>query len=130
MKKYTNFCNALDNLKDIYIYEESDYNNVILTGLVGLFEICFEQSWKAIKEILEEQGYAESATGSPRQVLKTAFQAGMLSDEQLWLDALVTRNNVTHAYNKKIALSIINDTKEKFYDMFIALKKEIDENWL
>ncbi len=35
MKKYDNFCNALANLNDIYKYEEP-YDNVILTGLVGL----------------------------------------------------------------------------------------------
>lgn len=36
MKKYENFCNAYRNLKDIYSYEEP-YNNVELTGLVGLY---------------------------------------------------------------------------------------------
>ena len=52
MKKYENFCRALNNLKDIYDYQEP-YGNVELTGLVGLFEVCFEQSWKAMKELLE-----------------------------------------------------------------------------
>ena len=38
--------------------------------------------------------------------------------------------NVTHSYNQNIALSIISQAKEKFYDMFCQLKKEIDENVL
>lgn len=38
--------------------------------------------------------------------------------------------NVTHSYNQNIALSIISQAKEKFYDMFCLLKKEIDENWI
>ena len=58
MRKYENFCNALSNMKDIYNYEEP-YDNVVITGLVGLYEICFEQSWKMMKEILEIHGYAE-----------------------------------------------------------------------
>ena len=49
MRKYENFCNALSNMKDIYNYEEP-YDNVVLTGLVGLYEICFEQSWKMMKD--------------------------------------------------------------------------------
>ena len=57
MRKYENFCNALSNMKDIYNYEEP-YDNVVITGLVGLYEICFEQSWKMMKEILEIHGYA------------------------------------------------------------------------
>ncbi len=41
MKKYENFCNSLENLKDIYEYNEP-YNNVELIGSVGLYGICFE----------------------------------------------------------------------------------------
>lgn len=129
MKKYDNFCSALKNLQDIYNYEEP-YTNVVLTGLVALYEICFEQSWKAIKEILESNGVAAGQTGSPKQILKAAYQAGIITDEQQWLDALVTRNNVAHAYNQAIALDIVRQTKETYYQMFQSLKSEIDQNWL
>lgn len=129
MKKFENFCNSLVNLKDIYEYEEP-YGNVEMTGLVGLFEVCFEQSWKAMKEILEKNGFAESQTGSPRQILKTAYQAGMIRDEDLWLSALVSRNNVAHAYNQAIALDIIRDTKRRYYAMFEELKCVLETEWL
>ena len=129
MRKYENFCNALSNMKDIYNYEEP-YDNVVITGLVGLYEICFEQSWKMMKEKLTESGFAESATGSPRTILKTAYKAGMIVDEQSWLDALQARNNVAHAYNQAIALDIIRQAKTKYYDMFVELVNEIQKNWL
>ena len=129
MKKIENFQAALKNLKDIYSYQEP-YGNVVITGIVGLYEICFEQSWKAMKEILETHGYAEGATGSPRMILKTAYKAGMITDEELWISALVSRNNVAHAYNERIAMDIINQTKEKYYDMFVQLSKTIEQNWL
>ena len=38
MKKYENFCASFANLNDIFSYEEP-YNNVVLTGLVALYEI-------------------------------------------------------------------------------------------
>lgn len=129
MKKFDNFCNAFQNLKDIYDYEEP-YSNVEMTGLIGLYEICFEQSWKAMKELLERDGFAERQTGSPRQIIKTAYQAGMIADEEVWLDALIARNNVAHAYNKAIALDIIQETKDKFYGMFDKFKKKIEEQWI
>lgn len=129
MKKYENFQAALRNLKDIYSYQEP-YSNVVITGMVGLYEICFEQAWKAMKEILEEHGYEEGATGSPRMILKTAYKAGMVDDEALWLNALVSRNNVAHAYNEAIAIDIINQTKEKYYAMFVKLSKILEQNWL
>lgn len=129
MKKYENFCASLKNMKEIYTYEEP-YNTVVLTGLVGLYEICFEQSWKMMKEILEIHGYEEGATGSPKIILRTAYRAGMIRDEKAWLRALQERNNVTHSYNEKIALEIVRQAKAVFYDLFVQLKDEIDRNWL
>ncbi len=129
MKKYENFCASLKNMKEIYTYEEP-YNTVVLTGLVGLYEICFEQSWKMMKEILEIHGYEEGATGSPKIILRTAYRAGMIRDEKAWLRALQERNNVTHSYNEKIALEIVRQAKAVFYDLFVQLKDEIDKNWL
>lgn len=128
MKKYDNFCAALKNLEDIYLYKEP-YDNVIMTGLVGLYEICFEQSWKAIKEILTINGIAESQTGSPRQILKSAYQVGLIKDEDTWLAAFVSRNNVAHAYNQEIAKDIIKQTQNKYFHMFTDLKSEIEKNW-
>jgi nucleotidyltransferase substrate binding protein (TIGR01987 family) len=112
----------------LYEYEEP-YSNVILTGLVGLYEICFEQAWKAMKEMLEYSGYSESATGSPKTILKTAFQAGMIKDENLWLRALQERNNVTHSYNQNIAYEIVRLAKSEFYQMFCDLRDELEEHW-
>ena len=129
MKKYENFCSAWMNLKDIYLYEEP-YNNVVMTGLVALYEICFEQSWKMMKEILESHGYEGAATGSPKFIIKSAYQASMITDEEAWLTALQARNNVTHSYNRAVALDIIKQTKAQFYPLFSELKRNVEQNWI
>ncbi len=129
MKKIENFYAALSNLHDIYRYEEP-YDNVVLTGLVALYEICFEQSWKAMKELLENSGTSEAKTGSPKLILKTAYQMGLIKEEELWLRALQARNNVAHSYNKAIALSIVQEVKQSYYSMFCDLKEEIEKNWI
>lgn len=56
--------------------------------------------------------------------------AGMINDEEMWLDALVSRNNVAHAYNKSIAMDIINQTKSRYYDMFVRLQNTIEQHWI
>ena len=43
----------------------------------------------------------EGATGSPKIILRTAYRAGMIKNEDAWLRALQERNNVTHSYNEK-----------------------------
>ena len=129
MKKFENFCRALDNLAQGSRYEPP-YDTVVLTGLAALFEVCFEQAWKAMKDILERHGYAESATGSPRMVLRLAYQAGMIDDQEAWLSALADRNNVTHAYNQVLALDIVQRTRDTYLTMFQTLKASLEQNWL
>lgn len=94
-----------------------------------MYEICFEQAWKAMKEILGNQGYSEAATGSPKTILKTAYKAGMLDNEEEWMNALVSRKNVAHAYNAAIARDIIEQTKNTYYDMFVQLERTLEEHW-
>lgn len=122
MKKFENFCKALDNLQDIYCYEEP-YNNVILSGLVALYEICFEQAWKAMKEVMVSEGIREAETGSPKMIIKSAYEAGIIIDEEVWLSALISRNNVAHSYNQAIALDIVSETKKRYVPMFAELKE-------
>lgn len=129
MKKYKNFCNALKNMEDITLYTEP-YENIVMAGMVSLFGICFDQAWKSIGEILEHHGYTGAQTGSPKLIIKTAYQASMINDEAAWLEALVSRDNVAHAYNRSIALDIIHKSKAIYLSMFEELKQELERNWL
>lgn len=128
MKKAENFFRSLANLREIQ-GKSPPYDTITLTGMVALFEICFEQSWKAMKEQLEIHGYGERRTGSPMAVIKLAYQAGMIDDEDGWLGALRARNHVAHSYNEKVALSIVKETRETFIGIFGELERELKENW-
>ena len=81
MKKWDNFQASLKNLSAIYD-EKPPYDVVTRTGMVALFQICFEQSWKAMKEILEEQGYTEFALGSPKRVIRRCLAGGPAGAQQ------------------------------------------------
>ncbi len=129
MEIYEYFCKAYDNLRR-EIKLEPPYKLIEYMGLVGLYQIAFEQSWKMMKEILENHGYNEAVTGSPRGVIKTAYAARMINDEEAWLKAMVARNNVAHSYNEDIALNIVKETKEIYVDMFSNLKEAVEKNWL
>ena len=129
MKKYDNFCKALDNLQEGLKLEEP-YSIVEKTGLVGLFEICFEQAWKMIKETLEKHGLFENKTGSPRAIIKLAYQAGMINDQERWLAIMDARNLLAHTYSDDSALKVIRLVKSEYASAFIELKTEIDERWL
>lgn len=129
MKKYENFCKALANLQ-MGLELEEPFSIVEQTGIVGLFEICFEQSWKLMKELLEEHGRFENKIGSPRAIIKIAYQCDMISDEELWLDLLEARNVLAHTYSDDQALSVIRELKSDYVRAFEELKNEVEERWI
>ena len=129
MRKYDNFCKAIKNLNEGLKIEEP-YTIVEQTGIVGLFEICFEQSWKLMKEILEKHGRFEEKIGSPRAIIKIAYQCKMLNDCESWLELLDSRNILAHTYSDEQALNVIKKVKSDYMFLFAALKKEIAERWL
>lgn len=94
----------MENLKEIE-GKKPPYDTIATAGMVSLFEICFEQAWKAMKEQLEASGYGEHKSSSLKSVIKLAYQARMVKDEEIWLAALQARNNVAHSYSEPIALS-------------------------
>lgn len=51
-------------------------------------------------------------------------------NEEVWLDAFVSRNIVEHAYNEAVAIDIINRTKNEYYNMFVKLDETIEKNWV
>ena len=129
MKKYDNFCKSLANLQEGAKLEEP-YSIVEQAGIAALFEICFEQSWKLMKELLEDHGRFQGKIGSPRVIIKVAHQCSMISDCDGWLELLETRNILSHTYSDEQALKAIRDIKASYLSLFQALKQEIDENWL
>lgn len=65
-----------------------------------------------------------------KRYLKTAYKAGMIKNEEMWLRALQERNNVAHSYNQKIALGIVEQVKKDFYHMFCELQEEVESRWI
>ena len=129
MKKYDNFCKALANLK-VGSQLSEPYTVVEQTGIVGLFEICFEQAWKLMKELLEEHGRFEERIGSPKAIIKIAYQCGMINDCEGWLGLLELRNILAHIYSDEQALYVIRKLKTDYIALFETLKNEIDSRWL
>ena len=129
MRKFDNYCKALSNLHEGLMLKPP-YSIVEQTGIIGLFEICFEQSWKIMKECLELQGRYESITGSPRAIIKLAYQCNMINEEELWLRILEARNILSHTNSDEQSLTVIEEIKSRYIKAFDALKSEISEQWL
>ena len=100
-------CSASDDCRECAWYGNNDVCDNVY-GKTGLI----------VKELLEENGVDEARTGSPKAVLRAAWQAHLIDDDEQWLAALQARNNATHAYNKEIAYTILEETRNIYLVLF------------
>jgi len=81
-------------------------------GIIQFYEMAFELAWKLMKDYLEHQGYT---VNSPREAIKQAFQANILDDGQLWIDALSDRNLMTHTYDENKAIEVVAKIRSHYF---------------
>jgi nucleotidyltransferase substrate binding protein (TIGR01987 family) len=87
-------------------------------GLIQFFEMAFELSWKVLKDYLEEEGFTVQ---SPRDTLKQAFQAGLLENGHVWMEALKDRNLTVHTYEEKIAIAVEQKIRDAYFPALLTL---------
>ena len=124
-KRYESFQKSLDALAEAKKRDLTD--SFVLSGTGAKFSITFDLAWKVMKDILI-QYYAITGfvTGSPREVLRESFRAGLISDD-LWLEMLTIRNQLTHDYNSEIIKRSCRQIVEKYIDLFYCLDKTISD---
>ena len=128
MKKFENFCKAVANLK-----EGAEIENMSMVeeaGLIKLFEICFEQTWKVLKAVLEMQGLNPTGVASPKKIFALSYSAGILPEEEVWIEILEDRNILIHTYDAEKSSETILKIKREYLPAFQKLKKILEEDWL
>ena len=109
-QRFEHFDNAYKTFCRVYqAYQKNCQDEVYKIALVQCFEFTLELSWKTMKDYLEASGYQLLQT--PKEVVRLAFQAGILTQAEEWMAALEKRNHTSHTYN----LEILNNTV-KFID--------------
>ena len=128
MKKFENFCKSLANLEEGAKIE--NLSMVEEVGLIKLFEICFEQSWKVLKAVLEMQGLNPTGVASPKKIFALSYSAGILPEEEVWIKILEDRNILIHTYDSEKSSETILKIKREYLQAFQKLKKILEEDWL
>jgi nucleotidyltransferase substrate binding protein (TIGR01987 family) len=119
--KYAAFVKALKKLAKI---ETTPINELIdedlyEAGFIQRFEFTIEVTWKLLKTVLEYEGIVEVKT--PRDVIRNAAKFGFLSEGEIWIDMLETRNTLSHTYNEVFANRAFKKIKTIYLEQFKAL---------
>ena len=126
--KVNNFTNALGRLNDgIAKYNEAD--DLSRDGVIQRFEFTFELAWKTLKAVFEDEGL--TGLNSPKTVLREAFVAELIKDDELWLAMLSDRNSTAHIYSEQLAIEICHNIQEKYVislaNLLDQIKKRLNE---
>ena len=123
MKKFDNY---VSNLEVLQKAENEDLENeFIISGIIDKFFIQFELSWKVLKELLRYEGKSVAVSGSPREILKAAYELYDFIDEDIWLDMLKSRNDMTHIYDGEAAKRLVNSILYRYIPEYIKLRDNI-----
>jgi nucleotidyltransferase substrate binding protein (TIGR01987 family) len=90
-------------------------------GLIQFFEMSYELAWKLLKDFLEEEGFRVT---SPRDTIKQAFQAGLIVDGHIWIEALQDRNLTVHTYEEKIAIAVEKKIRDAYFPALAILFRD------
>lgn len=116
LKKATNKLN--EALKE-------EATNLEIDGILHRFEFTFELAWKTMKDCLEDQGIV-SRIKTPREIIKEAFAAGLIENGEIWMDMMISRNELSHLYDEETSREIFDDIKEKYILEINKLVKKLD----
>lgn len=100
-----------------------DKNDITRDAAIKRFELCFDLSWKAIKNYAKKEGLE---CYSPRGCLKAAYQLKLIDYEDTWLAVVEDRNLTAHLYDAERADEVYQRLPG-YLDLFINLVKKLTQ---
>ncbi len=129
-QRFHNFDRAFVLLREALEQKPEALSMLEKEGVIRRFEYTFELAWKTLEDYLEEGGLVISPV-TPRQVIKDAFAAKVISDGQVWIDMLDNRNLLSHNYDLSVFERAVNaiakhylPAMEKLHEFFIEKSVE------
>lgn len=132
VKAYLKLEEAVSKIKEEYqieedgtIDEDSFLDDIIKEGLIQRFEYTHELAWNVMKDFLENAGN-NNIFGS-KDATKEAFAAGLITNGEVWMDMIKSRNKTSHTYNEETADEIFMKIVHQYYQEFNQFRNRMEE---
>jgi len=114
LQRFDNFQRALLVLeRGVRLAQSRELSELEQQGLIQGFEFTHELAWNLLKDYLTHQGIT-TVVGS-RDATRLAFQNGLISEGESWMEMIRSRNQSSHTYNLEQAQAIARDVITRFY---------------
>ena len=118
---------ALNRLAEVVnVMNSRELNEFEADGLVQRFEFTFELAWKLIKSYAEFQVTDKEIMGS-RDAFRWAFDNGLITDCQSWMEMVKRRNDTSHTYDEATATEVVQLVKSTYFQLFVDLLNKMEK---
>jgi len=124
-QRFSNFNKALIQLEDaVNLSRQRDLTRLEKQGIIQAFEFTHELAWNVLKDFLEDQGN-QNIRGS-KDATRAAFKVSLISEGELWMAMIQSRNISSHTYDEETAESLVKAIINNYFPLFRDLKSEMD----
>ncbi len=125
-QRFTNYQKALSQLNEaIKLSQQRPLSELEAQGLIQAFEFTHELAWNVMKDYLIYQGY-DMITGS-RDAIRLAFQTGLITDGDGWMETIASRNKSSHTYDAATADFLQRAITECYHGLFNSFEERMKD---
>ena len=106
------------------IHADSFLDDIIKEGLIQRFEYTHELAWNVMKDFLVLAGNT-NIYGS-RDATKEAFATGLITNGEVWMDMIKSRNKTSHTYNEETADEIFLKIVQEYLGGFLQFRDKME----
>ena len=125
-QRFNNYKKALLTLKSaIDLSYKRELSDLEKQGMIQGFEFTHELCWKTIKDFINEKGN-QNIYGS-KDATREAFNLGLISNGENWMEMIESRNQSSHTYNIEVANEIVKKIISDYIQRFKEFEDTMDK---
>ena len=126
LQRLENYTKALSNLTEaVELATQRPLSNLEKQGLIQSFEFTHELAWNVMKDYFSYQGNP-SITGS-RDAVREAFSKNLITNGEVWMSMIKSRNQTSHTYNQGIADEITDLILHCYHAEFMSFLQSMQQ---
>lgn len=123
-QRFYNYNRALAELGEaVELSQTRKLTKLESQGLIQAFEYTHELAWKTLKDFIEERG--NSQIFGSKDATREAFSLGLISQGEVWMSMVNSRNQTSHTYDESTAQQIVALILNDYYPQFKLLQEKL-----
>lgn len=122
-QRFSNFEKALLKMTEVIELKEISLSDLEKEGLIQRFEFTHELCLNVLKDFLIYDGI-QNIIGS-RSAVREAFNKGLITSGEIWMDMIESRNKTSHTYIETILTQEFEKIIKLYYPLMIEFQNKM-----